>query len=45
MQSTHVSQWPVVKEKHIKIEPRIYVQFVFELDDKCKIIKKQNVSD
>jgi len=25
------------KEKHIKIEPIIYVLFVFELDDKCNI--------
>ena len=35
-------KWPVVKEQHIKIEPRIYVLFAFELDDKCKIIKTKH---
>jgi len=36
-------QWSVVKEKHMKIEQRIYVLFVFELgDDKCKIIKTKH---
>jgi len=30
---SHMLQWPVVKEKHIKTEPRLYVglRFVFEL--------------
>jgi len=31
----------VVKEKHVGIEPRIYVLFVFELNDECKIIKNE----
>jgi len=38
----------VVKDKRIKMEPRIYVLFVFlfELHDECKIIKnKENISD
>jgi len=33
----------VVKEKHIKIEPRIYVPSVFELDNEYH--EKQNDSD
>jgi len=31
VQSTHIPKWPVIKEKHIKVEPRIYVLFIFEL--------------
>ena len=27
----HVWKWPVVKDKHIKMKPRIYVLFVFDL--------------
>jgi len=27
-------KWPVIKEKHIKVEPIIYILFIFELDDK-----------
>jgi len=38
MQNTHMPKWPVIQEKHIKVEPRIYVPFVFELDNKWKII-------
>jgi len=37
-----MTKWRVVKEKHIKIEPRIYVLSVFELEDKCKIIKTKH---
>ena len=42
MPSTHMPKWPVEKEKHIKIEPRIYVLFVFELDDKRKSMKTKH---
>jgi len=38
MQSTRTLKRPAVKEKRIKLEPRIYVLLVFELDDKCKQI-------
>jgi len=38
-----VWKWPVVKDKHIKIKPTICVLFVFDLDGKCKFIKKQNI--
>jgi len=29
-----MTKWPVIKEKHIKVEPRIYVLFVLELNNK-----------
>ena len=32
----HVWKWPVVKDRHIKMKPRIYVLFVFDLDGECK---------
>ena len=35
----HVWNWPVVKDKHIKTKPRIYVPFVFDLGGECKFIK------
>jgi len=35
-------KWPVVKDKHIRMKPRIYVLFVFDLGGECKFIKKQN---
>jgi len=31
---THMQKWPFIKEKHIEVELRIYIIFVFELDDK-----------
>jgi len=35
-------RWPFVKEKHTKAEPRMYVLFVFKLDDVCyDVIKKK----
>jgi len=37
----HMPKWPVVKEKHIKTEPIIYVSFVFKLDDEYEIIKNK----
>jgi len=37
----HVWKWPVENDKHIKMKPRIYVLFVFDLDGECKFIKKQ----
>ena len=44
MHSTHMPKWPDVKEKHIKIEPRIYVLFVFELDDEYEMIKNKTLA-
>ena len=35
-------QWPIIKDKHIKIEPRIYLIFVLELDENVKSLQ-QNV--
>jgi len=35
-------KWSFIKEKHDRIEPIIYVIFVFELDSECRIIKNQN---
>ena len=35
-------KWSVVKDKHVKMKSRIYVLFVFDLDDECKFVKKQN---
>jgi len=43
LQSTHVWKCPVVKDKHIKIKPRIYVLFVFDLDGECKFIKNKTL--
>ena len=37
-------KWPVVKEKHSKMQPRIYVLFVFHLDGECKFIKNRAIS-
>jgi len=41
----HVWKWPVVKDKHTKIKPRIYigVLFVFDLDDEYKFIKNKTL--
>jgi len=39
----HVWKWPVVKDKHIKMKPRIYILFVFHLDGECKFIKNKTV--
>ena len=35
----HMQNWPVTKDKHIRMEPGIYVLIVYELVDECKIIK------
>jgi len=35
-----MQKWPVVKEKDIKIEPRISIPFMLELEYQSKIIKK-----
>jgi len=35
--------WPAVKDKHIKMKPRIHVLFVFDLDGECKFIKKKTM--
>jgi len=32
-----------MKEKNIKIEPRICVQFMFELNDECIVIKNKTL--
>jgi len=32
-----------VNDKHIKIEPRICVMFVFDLDGKCNFIKNKTL--
>jgi len=34
-----MQNWPVTKDKHIRMEPGIYVLIVYELVDECKIIK------
>ena len=39
----HVWKWPVVKDTHIKIEPRICVLFVFDLNDKHKLVKNKTL--
>ena len=36
----HEWKWPIIKDKHIKMKPRIYVLFVFDLDGECKFIKR-----
>jgi len=38
-------KWPVVKDKHIKIKPRICALFVFDLDGEYKFIKNKIFSD
>ena len=48
MQSIFVAEYAhvkrsVVKDKHIKIKPRIYVLFVIGLDDKCDIIENEKL--
>jgi len=35
----HIHAKMTSRKRDIKIEQRIYVLFLFELDDKCKIIK------
>jgi len=37
------AKWPVVTEKHIKIEPKVYVLFVFELGNEFKIVKNKTL--
>jgi len=39
-----VHEWPIIKDKHIKMKPRIYVLFVFDLDGECKFIKRKHYS-
>jgi len=39
--ANYVWKWPVVKDKHIKIKPRICVLFVFDLYGECKFIKNK----
>ena len=39
----YVWKWLVVKDKHIKIKPRIYVLFVFDWDNECRFIKNNNI--
>jgi len=39
----HVWKWPVVKDKHIEMKPRIYVLFVFDLDREGKFIKNKTI--
>jgi len=36
-------KWPVVKDKHIRMKPKIYVHvlFVFDLDGECEFIKNK----
>ena len=36
-------KWPVVKYNHIKIKPKICVLFVFDLDDKRKLVKNKTL--
>jgi len=38
----HVWKWPVVKDKHDKMKPRIYVLFVFDLDSECNALKTKH---
>jgi len=39
----HVWKWPVVEDKHIKMKPRIYVLFVFDLAGESKFIKNKTL--
>ena len=39
----HVWKRPVVKDKHIKMKPRIYVLCVFDLDGEYKFIKNKTL--
>jgi len=36
-----LAKWLTVKQKNIKPDPKIYVLFMFELDDECKIIRNE----
>ena len=38
-----VWKWPVVKDKHIRMKPRIYVLFLFDLGGECKCIKSKAI--
>ena len=41
----NVPKWPVVKKKHVKTEPRMFVLFVSELHDESRSLKSQNIGD
>ena len=41
--AVHVWKRPVVKDKHIKMKPRIYVLCVFDLDGEYKFIKNKTL--
>jgi len=43
LQSTRVEMASRKKNKHIKMKPRIYVLFVFDLDGKYKFIKNKTL--
>ena len=36
-------KWPVVKDKNVKMKPRIYALFVFDLDYECRFIKNKTI--
>jgi len=40
----HVLKWPAIKDKDVKIEPRIYVLFVLDFSGECKFIESETFS-
>ena len=38
-------KWPAIKDKDVKIEPRIYVLFVLDFSGECKFIESETFSD
>ena len=41
--TVHIWKWPVVKDTRIKMKPKIYVLFVFDLDGECKFINNKTL--
>jgi len=40
-----VLKWPAIKDKDVKIEPRIYVLFVLDFSGECIFIESETFSD
>ena len=43
LQSTRVEMASRVEDTHIKMKPRIYVLFMFDLDGECKFSKNKTL--
>jgi len=43
LQSTRVWKWPVVKDKHMKMKPKICVLFAFDFVGECRFIKNKTL--